>query len=375
MLKKTKILLVSLLISATSFGSVNAFASEKNTQVTDSIVKIVPTAIEKEPSYLLEDIGKMSIKEKLKVGDISVPLFVTFDSQDKALKNISKNPVIQEIQKIYKYQDISNDNWHDYYEALYNLMDSPSRPTWYTEENIDFNMLSSFFDIYENEEKNNEIRSLAMTSIIADNIVDKENLLELLPYNSYIMLSKKLQVQNNIDSLTRSKYLGMDLDKAISYAANHATSPNNSEYEVFSKDCTNFASQILEKGGVSQEKYNDEKKGWWHTKTNISFVVVHHHSISWINADTFARYMGVGYTTESNALFSENIQKGDFITYDEGNDGDWNHIGFVTDKKSSRTNGYYDYRVAQHTPNYHKWTSSTDNHWEEIGRLYGRIRR
>lgn len=144
MLKKTKILLVSLLISATSFGSVNAFASEKNTQVTDSIVKIVPTAIEKEPSYLLEDIGKMSIKEKLKVGDISVPLFVTFDSQDKALKNISKNPVIQEIQKIYKYQDISNDNWHDYYEALYNLMDSPSRPTWYTEENIDFNMLSSF---------------------------------------------------------------------------------------------------------------------------------------------------------------------------------------------------------------------------------------
>lgn len=85
--------------------------------------------------------------------------------------------------------------------------------------------------------------------------------------------------------------------------------------------------------------------------------------------------MGVGYTTESNALFSENIQKGDFITYDEGNDGDWNHIGFVTDKKSSRTNGYYDYRVAQHTPNYHKWTSSTDNHWEEIGRLYGRIRR
>lgn len=89
-------------------------------------------------------------------------------------------------------------------------------------------------------------------------------------------------------------------------------------------------------------------------------------------------YMGVGYTTTSNASFSSNIQNGDFIVADYENDGDWNHMGFVTDKKSSKTNGYYDYKVAQHTSNYHAWTSSDTNGWENIGTdggKYGRVRR
>ena len=56
--------------------------------------------------------------------------------------------------------------------------------------------------------------------------------------------------------------------------------------------------------------------------------------------------------------------------------------GGVTDKRDRiiNKNGrrYYDYKVAQHTGNYHKWVSDKDNHWEEIeekGYGYGIIRR
>lgn len=88
--------------------------------------------------------------------------------------------------------------------------------------------------------------------------------------------------------------------------------------------------------------------------------------------------MGVGYTTTSHSSFSKNIAKGDFIAADFENDGDWNHMGFVTDKKSSQSNGYYDYKVAQHTSNYHAWASSSTNGWDTIagdGGKYGRVRR
>lgn len=112
--------------------------------------------------------------------------------------------------------------------------------------------------------------------------------------------------------------------------------------------------------------------------STILFITTHKHSISWIRADTFAKYMGVGYTTTSHSTFTNNIQKGDFIGADFGNDGDWNHMGFVTDKETTMSNGYYDYKVAQHTSNYHEWTSSSNNGWDTIesdGGKYGRVRR
>ena len=174
----------------------------------------------------------MSVKKELHFDNITVPLFVTFNDPDEALQKISQNHVILEIKKIYGYSDISDDNWTEYYDALFELLDLEECPIWYTEENTDFRMLRNFFDIFENESKNNEI-------------------------------------------------------------------------EV----------------RVTENK----------------------HSISWIRANTFAKYMG-----------------------------------FVTDRKTTQLNGYYDYRVAQHTSNYHEWTSSSKNGWENVGKdggTYGRVRR
>lgn len=374
----SKKFLAALLMVTISMGSITVMAEEQESPNNEGIVSIQATDIERAPSSMLSEIGSMSVKENLVVDDISVPLYVTFDSQDQALQNISTNSVIQAIKNEYNYADISNENWNDYYDAMYELLDSDSCPSWYNEENEDFRILRKFFDVYENEEKNIQIASQVTTATTTNDLAQNTDFLHLLPYDSYVTLTQKSNAIAEDQAITRATNLGFNIDKGIAYATKYAKTPNTTDYQKFSADCTNFASQILENGGVSQEKYNDESKGWWHTKSKVAFVTVHKHSISWIRADTFAKYMGVGYNTTSNSSFSNNIKKGDFIAADFENDGDWNHMGFVTDKKTSKTNGYYDYKVAQHTSNYHAWASSSDNGWDTIGSdggKYGRVRR
>jgi hypothetical protein len=327
---------------------------------------------------MLTDIDSISVKENIVVDNISVPLYATFDSPDLAIQNVASNSVVKLIQDTYQYDDINSENWKEYYESMYELLDSDLCPEWYTEENDDYRILRKFFDIYENEEKNTEIVCKALTVKTVENLIQDTDFLELLPYDSYEALDQELNILTEDRASTSTNVIGFDIDKGIKYASNYATSPNTSDYKKFSSDCTNFVSQILENGGVAQEKYDDESKGWWHKKSKVLFVTVHKQSISWVRADTFAKYMGVTYTTTDNSTFSAHIKKGDFISADFENDGDWDHMGFVTDRKTSKSNGYYDYKVAQHTSNYHEWVSSSKNNWEMVGEdggKYGRVRR
>lgn len=271
----------------------------------------------------------ISVKENISIYGKEVPLYVTFDSNENALESIKDNKAVEAIKEAYQLDNISEENWKKYYEDMYKLMDSDEKPDWYGESNADVYNLMCFFDIYENEEKNEQIETCVndMNKVRSSEI--NTDLLLLLPYGSYEELSDYLE--NDIDSYSNARSIvkGFDTSKGIAYANKYATSPNTASYKKFNSDCTNFASQILENGGVAQVKYNDENKGWWHTKSGSS----HSHSISWIRADTFAKYMGVNYTTKNNKVFSGVIQAGDFIAADFTDDQDWDHIGFVTDKK------------------------------------------
>lgn len=387
MLKKTMKLFTSITMSLLLIGSITVTAAEQP-QSTDDVNQIDEmkelesvsfesvSEVVSSPS-LIENIGNISVKERMQVENLNIPLYCTFDSQEQALENISDNSVVQLIKTIYGYEDISDTTWQEYYSAMYNLFESPDCPSWYDESNLDFRALRQFFDIYENKSKNDEIIARSYSVARASNILNSTDILELLPYDSYVTLSNQSKVLNN--EIAVAANLGFNINNGITYATSYATSPNKSDYDYFSSgDCTNFVSQILENGGISQEVYSSEASGWWHTKSTILFITTHKHSISWIRADTFAKYMGVGYTTTSHSTFTNNIQKGDFIGADFGNDGDWNHMGFVTDKETTMSNGYYDYKVAQHTSNYHEWTSSSSNGWDTIesdGGKYGRVRR
>jgi hypothetical protein len=213
----------------------------------------------------------------------------------------------------------------------------------------------------------------------------RQELIFALPYTSDLATEQNnTQLQSQNSSEARALAASFDFSRAMQYVNLYALNANSDGFGTFSNDCTNFASQILYAGNVSQvDYYPNENSGWWHRKVTSSGPIIypdHKYSVSWIQADTFARYMGMGLTTTNHTTFSGNLQAGDFIAYDKQRDGDWNHMGFVTAVSSTLGNysgySFYDYKVAQHTTNYHAWTSSSTNGWETLDNVtYGRVRR
>jgi len=355
-------ILICLPILATA--EVNIEGTIKDTSVTDRTIKGIC-------SDNLEIVNKA-----ITINNVEVDLYVEFKDRKEALKKFEKEykDILSTIQKEFKLDKLSMNNWKDYQAALININGY--------EQNSKLRKMEQFFDIFENNDQNDMIKELASRVKSQDkekiSTVDNRLLKEidlLTPYSSNMISS----VPNDI---TLQSSPAINVDDAVTYATDYATSYNTPMYDKFSSDCTNFASQILEAGGVSQEDYSpDETKGWWHTREKVLWWYDHDHSISWIRADTFAKYMGVGYKTKVHKDFSEKLQKGDFIAYDKSSDGDWDHIGFVTEIGDTVTEDektYTNYKVAQHTRNYHAWVSDDTNGWETLedeGYTYGRVRR
>lgn len=346
--------------------ALTAFANEKGTEIFASSIDNFDTRIM--PGLPTEN--TFSVKQVLTLGDKTVYLYTTFDEPDEALSNIkvSCSNVICLLKEVFQLDEFSSDTWELYQNALYVMHDSEKRPDWYMESNSEIASLRFFFDIYENDSQNKDIIRQATLKRSASQLLTDVDFITSLPYTSDV-------VQDYLKDKAMIMPRAYSKDKAIAYATKYASNPNREGYYYFSGgDCANFTSQILEAAGVGQAVYDSEYSGWWHKKTWLG----HTHSKSWTIANTFARYMGVGYTSRNHASFSANLQAGDFIAYDDSSDGDWNHMGFVTQVDNYKTNGYYDYKVAQHTTNYHAWVSSSTNGWENLqanGATYGRVRR
>lgn len=170
----------------------------------------------------------------------------------------------------------------------------------------------------------------------------------------------------------------VNLNDAIDYANRFAYSPNEGPFYYFHNgDCANFVSQIMLASG------RDTTQSWWHRITkDWTENYTHKHAPAWSLVNTFVYYFGVSNSTLSHREFSTILSSGSIITFDSSDDGDLDHVAFVTqsDNYISDYNGYsyFDYKVAQHTRNYHAWTSSSENNWEKIednGGRYGLVRR
>lgn len=331
---------------------------------------------------LLEQIGDIDRSQVITINGIENPLYCTFTDAEEALTNIKieASDILSEISSAFSLEEINANNWEEYFVGLYNL---PVESEFAHDTNQQRNKLVAFFDIFENYQKNDDISSYAEQSLAKNKVRASQNdtftLGMMLPY--YAPLAQNSENTISTQRSIASTYALPNVTAAINYARQYAVNPNESEYGIakggpfnlIPMDCTNFVSQILEKSGVGQVVYNSDTQGWWHKNTNGK----HTYSASWINADIFARYMGVGFKTTNHTEFSSIIDKGDFIASDPGNDGSWDHMGFVTDKDYTYryySNGdYYNYEVAQHTDNYLKW--ATDNGWPMKGGALGRVRR
>lgn len=309
------------------------------------------------------------------INDMPNKLYITFESQSEAIESIKEliPELLLELASQYNLEELNNSNWIQYEDCMYQ----------YREKCNDLSLLNqmdelvSFFDIYENYDKNIEIKAL-VDEYNEDNTEEiAEKLALLLPYYTTFVKDYFGDIQS-----ARSSF---NINAAINYAVKHATDYNYLEYGYLgTRDCTNFVSQILENGGVEQDVNDSVYSGWWH----INHGYENQYSRSWTIADTFARYMGVGFTTHDNFDFSVNIQRGDFVALDIRNEGDWGHMGFVTNVdfmyedgyhyQENETGKYLDYKIAQHSDNYNAWASEEVNHWDEYeakGARYGRVRR
>ncbi len=128
----------------------------------------------------------------------------------------------------------------------------------------------------------------------------------------------------------------------------------------------------------SQLVFDDENHGWWHKyDPGEWWWNAHTHSRSWSMVDKFCRYHGVVLARVNHTNFTAHIYAGNIIALDYSNDGDWDHMGYVTEADNYvGSYGYYDYKVAQHTSNYHEWASNDANSWEtygDDGARYGRV--
>lgn len=384
---KTKFLIASLLvvgIFGISTTKVNALEDNKIYNFSNTSMK----GSDLRKSLCPSEVGKVVFSKSLQAGGKDIELYCTYSDKDAVLEEINEKyyDTVQFIKENYGMkEDLNNNNWKDYRNAMINVsVDFPNvdKLVLYSIANID-----GIFDIYENDEVNDQIKSLvtqynktARFDINKINSV-KEELDSIIPnYSDNFGI-----INNMVQPMVGSS---LNVAKASEYANRHATNRNSAYYSFSNGDCTNFMSQILEYSGVRQVVYDSEHSGWWHkTSTNWLGWVTHTHSRSWTMADTFSRYMGVTVKTTDISAWANGLREGDFIALDKTNDGSWDHMGYVTAKS---TTSYAmvedpirglcfdipDVKVAQHTSDYNAWLSSSTNGWETYytKAAFGRIR-
>lgn len=319
-----------------------------------------------EQTFRFNDTKTVSLK------GITNKMFIEFDSQEDALYKIKNKccSLLDNIKEQYNLDDLSENNWQAYYDGLYSIIDDAGDVLHISETDYEYRFLRAFFDIYENKLKNDkvdEFSSFDLSTRVMDDGEEKitsEIIAQNLPYQddfSKEFFGKLNAYENYVDDEkieeknTLELRVAINAKPAIAYATKYANNPNTTDYYYFRHgDCTNFVSQILEASGVSQEVYDSVHSGWWHKYNPNAWWDKHKHSRSWTIADTFARYMGVILTRTNHRNFSAYVHKGSIIAGDWTNDGDWEHLAFVTAADNYvGSYGYYDYRVAQHTSNYH----------------------
>ena len=296
------------------------------------------------------------------IGNNKTVLYCTFKDKNKALRYI--NEKIKNDKKLSKLniEEITDSNWEAQYEKI--LTNSEINE-------VDRHYIDVFFDIYKGYGENEKIsKKLISTG-------DLKSVVHTLPI--YSTPKQPFFATNSILPMASP---GLDPGKAGNYAVTYATTPNTAAYPYFNQDCTNFMSQVLVAGGIGQDYHNSVYSGWWHRK---NWWGGHSNSRSWSVADTFVRYFGTGYQTNTHREFARNIRRGDIIAKDFSNNGSWDHVAYVVARRNyegyyNQNNNhdkiYHDYLVAQHTSNYLRWTSDPDNGWDNHwGVRYARVRR
>lgn len=325
-------------------------------------------------------------------------LLKEYKNPDSALEEATRkyDQVFSLIMDEYNFEKINDKNYKKYQEVIDIVFDDKS----YGLSNMYYYPMKEFFDIYENTDENIKIKNI-VNNITRYKVEDKNyinDLLNLMSMDNPFVEDHIEQSESGIaeynaiyDDSSNSDISAFTYAKiaAINIATRWALEPDIMFNYFDGADCTNFVSQIASGAGKDYINKGDVENGWWFNFAKKT------ESIPWKRADSFVKFWGTQLETSSFREFSGLVRDGDYISIDFGNDGKWDHCGFIVawdnyegtytykfpNSTSSIILKYHDFKIAQHSSNQLDWVSSNNINWEAAGPeagsrgKYGLIRR
>ena len=287
------------------------------------------------------DWGIVKANGSVQVGSQTVDLLVTFQSPEAAMANFKNKygDELKQIQRDHGWDVLNDENYHEYYHAILTQGDQ-----YFSDEEI--NTVYGFFDLYENEDQNKEMREMVTKLVTAPYKEDREASLQKIDSIS----PSYNQPVSRAASTKTVRYIGdIDVTKATNYAKKYAKNANPAYKNFMSTggDCTNFASQIAYAGGLRYAPV-------WQPYTK-----------PWINANSFGIVWGKKEKSTKWSIFVKKLKPGMFIAADFGGDGALDHVAYVAANGSSSSNKY----IAQHSAKaegfYYARSDSTTSNWDK----------
>lgn len=159
-------LVITLAVQGCMFNTIGA-AEDERESVESSIQareENVPVEVENVSIEWNNETGvdlelPISIKDKISVGNVETYLYSSFDNQSDSLDKLKEKAphLLDAIKTEYSLETISELNWSEYYSNLNDYVDLVAPAEWYDQYYDEIKYAESFFDIYENEDQNNEI--------------------------------------------------------------------------------------------------------------------------------------------------------------------------------------------------------------------------
>lgn len=318
-MKKRKIIFGVALIFSFIIGSEKIFAqSESN--VLDSMA---------------ENYGILDESEDLNIGD-SINEIIDQQEPIKSSRSLQSDPMKETLLKTEDKLIASLSN-------TYNLTINPGDISYLT---LLDSILSGSQDLPSEIENDEYIMEYILIYTARMNVENNSEYLE----NRTIIINKTfedIKVENNTSLLEASKQgevakrsrFGKEkpiFNLMLNYSNLHALVPNPGFRYFTAGDCTNFASQILWKGGMSERyKKNGSGSNWYYSGWNDS-------SLPWRLAHSFVQYWSAdgisvkGFTTNQTSSIQANAKAGDFLAYMTKKTNQINHIAFVDWKSNGQ---------------------------------------
>ncbi len=161
----TMSLCLTLMTASYSFG-----VSSEDVFIAQNAIKnieIVKVAESFETSEQLSNVGGVSYKNAIKIGGENYNLYPTFNNIQEAIGNINNqcNSILSEMKALYELEDFADTTAKSYWESIPiylekingMLSEGMISDEIYAEKVNQINKFESFWDIYENDDANEEI--------------------------------------------------------------------------------------------------------------------------------------------------------------------------------------------------------------------------